>query len=1075
MELKKDDIDKKYKAFQKDIRDFNNFSEKIKNLFLYAIDNIFEDILTTNEADFISSIQNGVEMQLTDIYSDYYLNDKTYLKIFEQNINNAKNYYKKNYNIIKNAKNFYESLIFNNTNLEPYYLIRYRKHCCESPMCAHHSCERRKPNEFLIITENMEELNEKKEILFVYCYFCNKVYKSTYFYAYCIICNISYYSNILRKDENPNLLPATWSKYHCEQIINDKMKCIKCKKILYLNLKTKMLECLNKNCGFESKPSRILWTCINCKTEFKSDAIVFNPLELENIKKVVRHTLQTKHKAHPNRMPCCKINTFFTPFYHKKDCPGILYVGDFNNKMIIVCEKCKAINFYDRFIWTCPKCGTRFRDKKSHHKEPFLLKFDSKKNKNAENEENNSLLKSQDYNLSDNIISSPQNEDSKSKSLRVNIRKYASIDEKNNDHIKKKFDDLKNDNNKNVLSISLSNKKNLKDKMLTQYSTEKTNENLSDKKNRFMSTKSPDIRYTNNYLKKNIFMNDYIFTKNQTEDEKKEKEKKEREMQKILEKKEQERQKREKEREERERRLIEEKKRREEREKKEREERERRERERERERERKEREREREREREEREREREREERERERERERRERERERERKEREKEEKERKEREKEKREKEERERKERERRERERKEREKREREREEKERREKEEHYKKTESKSISSVKTSENSENNSNKKNSKDKYHINDNNNIKNNSPLKKYNDNNNNNNTNKIKVDLVEEEEEDEINELNNGIINFGSGLQADKIKEEIKNILAQGDIPEFEVEDYTLYKQLGEGSYGVIYSVYSNKDHSKKFAMKKIIAHDLDELDGFHQEFEFVASCNHPNIMKIFGVCVRFLDVTTFALYVLMEMAINDWDKEIKEHLKIHKLYKEDELIFILKQLTSALKFMQVNKKIAHRDIKPQNILIFETNNKYNDYKVADFGEAKEVKISKQLNTLRGTELYMSPALYNGLKDELDDVTHNPYKSDVFSLGFCFIYAACLNFNIIYELRDIKEMNKIEKILHKNLKNKYTEKFIKVLALMLEIDENKRVDFEGLENYLNENFNDEETE
>ena len=250
-------------------------------------------------------------------------------------------------------------------------------------------------------------------------------------------------------------------------------------------------------------------------------------------------------------------------------------------------------------------------------------------------------------------------------------------------------------------------------------------------------------------------------------------------------------------------------------------------------------------------------------------------------------------------------------------------------------------------------------------------------------------------------------------------------------------------------------------------------MKKIIAHDLDELDGFHQEFEFVASCNHPNIMKIYGVCVRFLDVTTFALYVLMEMAINDWDKEIKEHLKIHKLYKEEELIFILKQLTSALKFMQVNKKIAHRDIKPQNILIFETNNKYNDYKVADFGEAKEVKISKQLNTLRGTELYMSPALYNGLKDELDDVTHNPYKSDVFSLGFCFIYAACLNFNIIYELRDIKEMNKIEKILHKNLKNKYTEKFIKVLALMLEIDENKRVDFEGLENYLNENFNEEE--
>ena len=1047
MELKRDDIDKKYKAFQNDIKDINNFSEKIKNLFLYEIDNIFEDILITNETDFISSIQNGVEMQLTEMYSEYFINDKNYLKIFEQNLNYAKNYYKKNYNIIKNAKNFYESLIYNNSTLEPYYLIRYRKHCCESPMYAHHSCERKKPNKFLIITENIEEFNEKQEILFVYCYLCNKVYKSNYFYAYCIICNTSYFSNILKKDENPNLLPATWSKYHCEQIINDKMKCIKCKKILYLNLETKMLECQNKNCGFESKPSRILWTCNHCKTEFKSDAIVFNPLELENIKKVVKQTLQTKHKAHPNRMPCCKINTFFTPFYHKKDCPGILYVGDFNNKIIIVCEKCKAINFYDRFIWTCPKCGTRFRDKKSHtRKEPLLLKFDSKKNKNVDNEENNennNLQKSQEYKNNNNIIYSPKNEEGKSKSFKVNIRKYNSIDEKNNIFQKNIVESNKNNNI-------------LNNKILSQFATEKTKENfLSDKKNinsRFVSTKSPDIKYSNNYIKKNIFMKDNIFIKNQIEEKKKtEDERKEREMR-ILEKREQEkieRQKREKEREERERKIIEEKKKREEKERKEREEKERKERE----------------EKEKRERER--------KEREKREKI-EKERKEREKIEKERKEREKEEKERKEKEEKEkREKRERERKEREKREKE--EKERREKEEQYKKIESKkSISSVKTSENSENNSNKKNSKDKYKINENNIKKNNSNLKNTDNNNNNNsNNNKLKVELIEEDEEDELNELNNGIINFGSGLQADKIKEEIKNILAQGDIPEFEVEEYTLFKQLGEGSYGVIYSVYNNRDHSKKYAMKKIIAHDLDELDGFHQEFEFVASCNHPNIMKIYGVCVRFLDVTTFALYVLMEMAINDWDKEIKEHLKIHKLYKEEELIFILKQLTSALKFMQVNKKIAHRDIKPQNILIFETNNKYNDYKVADFGEAKEVKISKQLNTLRGTELYMSPALYNGLKDELDDVTHNPYKSDVFSLGFCFIYAACLNFNIIYELRDIKEMNKIEKILHKNLKNKYTEKFIKVLALMLEIDENKRVDFEGLENYLNENFNEEE--
>ena len=100
----------------------------------------------------------------------------------------------------------------------------------------------------------------------------------------------------------------------------------------------------------------------------------------------------------------------------------------------------------------------------------------------------------------------------------------------------------------------------------------------------------------------------------------------------------------------------------------------------------------------------------------------------------------------------------------------------------------------------------------------------------------------------------------------------------------------------------------------------------------------------------------------------------MELAVYDWEHEIRKHLEQRQNYKEEELIDILKQIVGALKFMQAEKKIAHRDIKPQNILVFENGNK-KEYKVADFGEAKEVKISKQLNTLRGTELYMSPALY----------------------------------------------------------------------------------------------------
>ena len=335
----------------------------------------------------------------------------------------------------------------------------------------------------------------------------------------------------------------------------------------------------------------------------------------------------------------------------------------------------------------------------------------------------------------------------------------------------------------------------------------------------------------------------------------------------------------------------------------------------------------------------------------------------------------------------------------------------------------------------------------------------------NENKSSNNSIKTKGKEIKEEEE---KEKNNNEDEFGKEHeeQMKNIKKRIDKIISGAKLPQFKVEDYILKGQLGEGSYGAIYKVLDRNNN--KFAMKKIIAHDIDEVEDFITEFELVSTCNHPNIMKIYSMCVRILDPTTYAVYILMEIANCDWDQEIKKHLQQRKNYKEEQLIFILKQLVSALVYMQKEMKIAHRDIKPQNILIFNDNL----YKVADFGEAKEVKISKQLNTLRGTELYMSPLLYDGLKKEKDDVTHNPFKSDVFSLGFCFMYSASLNFNIIYEVRDLNDMSKLDKILHKYLKNKYTEKFIHLIAKMLETDESKRIDFLELEQYINENFPDE---
>ena len=103
------------------------------------------------------------------------------------------------------------------------------------------------------------------------------------------------------------------------------------------------------------------------------------------------------------------------------------------------------------------------------------------------------------------------------------------------------------------------------------------------------------------------------------------------------------------------------------------------------------------------------------------------------------------------------------------------------------------------------------------------------------------------------------------------------------------------------------------------------------------LEEFQKEFEIVYRNKHENILDIYGIFVKCIDKNTFVLYVLMDLADLDWEVEINERVKNKEYYSEEELISILKQISSALSFLQRESKVAHRDIKVENILIFKGN------------------------------------------------------------------------------------------------------------------------------------------
>ena len=285
-----------------------------------------------------------------------------------------------------------------------------------------------------------------------------------------------------------------------------------------------------------------------------------------------------------------------------------------------------------------------------------------------------------------------------------------------------------------------------------------------------------------------------------------------------------------------------------------------------------------------------------------------------------------------------------------------------------------------------------------------------------------------------------------------------------------ELKEFNFEEYTIITQLGQGTFGKIYLV-RNKHTNHLYSMKKIILSEELDLELIIKEYQLCHKLKHNNIVEILGIFKRQLDITTYVIYILMEVGMSDWEKEIKSHSDKSKPYTEQELLHILTQLVSCLSFLQ-HQGVSHRDIKPQNVLTF----KGSVYKIADFGEAKQIeKISqhRQINTLRGTELYMSPLLYNGLRCNQLDIKHNLFKSDVYSLGLCMLFAATLSVNSIYEIRKMVDMKNIRMFLERLLMKKYSEGFIKLLGDLLELNEMNRPDFVELEKVLHQLYQHEE--
>ena len=304
---------------------------------------------------------------------------------------------------------------------------------------------------------------------------------------------------------------------------------------------------------------------------------------------------------------------------------------------------------------------------------------------------------------------------------------------------------------------------------------------------------------------------------------------------------------------------------------------------------------------------------------------------------------------------------------------------------------------------------------------------------------------------------------NKYFHFGeSGI----IKGDTRKIINKESNPSdnFNITEYQIIKQIGKGGFGKIYCIKWIKNNGL-YALKKYNL-TKNQLNYFQAKVEIVKYLTkkidyNNGFIKIYGdKCIQQKNPNEIHYYIIMELGERDWFKELKIREAYFMNYSENELFDIITQLVKTLSLMQKNN-VTHRDIKLQNVILCK-----GIYKLCDFDESEILNQNTEIcQTIKGSKLYMSPKLYYALKRNEEKVIHNPYKSDVFSLGMCFLFAASFNRKLLCYIREIKDMNLISQIVNKALNNRYSHKIINLIVKMLQLDEKLRFDFLELEEYI----------
>ncbi|MCD7742615.1 MAG: Stk1 family PASTA domain-containing Ser/Thr kinase [Ruminococcus sp.] len=187
--------------------------------------------------------------------------------------------------------------------------------------------------------------------------------------------------------------------------------------------------------------------------------------------------------------------------------------------------------------------------------------------------------------------------------------------------------------------------------------------------------------------------------------------------------------------------------------------------------------------------------------------------------------------------------------------------------------------------------------------------------------------------------------------------------------------------YEITEQIGSGGMADVYKAVDLEED--RIVAVKILRDEFsqneDFLRRFRNESKAIAVLSHPNIVKIYDV-----GLTDETKFIVMEYIDGI---TLKDFMEQQGVLRWKDALFFVTQILRALQHAH-DKGIVHRDIKPQNIMLYEDGT----IKVMDFGIARFSRVDGKTMSDKtvGSVHYISPEQARG------DITDE--RSDIYSVG-----------------------------------------------------------------------------